>query len=115
MKETIVAISTGSSSGAISIVRMSGDKSIKIADRIFKTKSGKMPSEFEARFLTLGEIKTQNFKEQAMCVVFKAPKSYYALCAIISAIMKSGYPISCFKTKQYRIILRSISFLSRIS
>ena len=35
MKETIVAISTGSSSGAISIVRMSGDKSIKIADRIF--------------------------------------------------------------------------------
>lgn len=74
--ETIVAISTGSSSGAISIVRMSGTDAVKIADKIFKTKSGKKPSDFEPRYLTLGEISTENFKEQAMCVVFKAPKSY---------------------------------------
>lgn len=74
--EVIVAISTGSSSGAISIVRMTGENSIKIADKIFKTKSGKIPSDFEARYLTLGEISTENFKEQAMCVVFKSPKSY---------------------------------------
>lgn len=74
--DTIVAISTGSSSGAISIVRMSGDRAVFIADKIFKTRSGKKPSEFEARYLTLGEIQTENFNEQAMCVVFKAPKSY---------------------------------------
>lgn len=74
--ETIVAISTGSGSGAISIVRMSGSDAVKIADKIFKSIDGKSPSEFDARYLILGEISTQNFKEQAMCVVFKAPKSY---------------------------------------
>ena len=74
--ETIVAISTGSSSGAISIVRLSGEKAVQIADKIFKTSTGKVPSDFEPRFMTLGEISTQNFNEQAMCVVFKAPKSY---------------------------------------
>lgn len=74
--ETIVAISTGSSSGAISIVRLSGDKAVFIADKIFKTSNGKAPSNFEPRYMMLGEISTQNFNEQAMCVVFKAPKSY---------------------------------------
>jgi len=74
--DTIVAISTGSSSGAISIVRMSGAKSTEIADKIFKAYSGQKPSEFEPRYLTLGNISTENFNEQAMCVVFKAPKSY---------------------------------------
>ncbi|MBQ8425451.1 MAG: tRNA uridine-5-carboxymethylaminomethyl(34) synthesis GTPase MnmE [Clostridia bacterium] len=74
--ETIVAISTGSSSGAISIVRMSGEMSTIIADKIFKAYSGQTPSEFEPRYLNLGNITTENFSEQAMCVVFKAPKSY---------------------------------------
>ena len=74
--ETIVAISTGSSSGAISIVRLSGDKAVEIADKIFKTTTGKSPSSFEPRYMALGEISTQNFNEQAMCVVFKSPKSY---------------------------------------
>lgn len=74
--ETIVAISTGASTGAISIVRMSGENSIKIADEIFKTKSGKKPSEAEPRFLMLGEAVTLSFSEQAMCVCFRSPKSY---------------------------------------
>lgn len=74
--DTIVAISTGASTGAISIVRMSGTSSITIADKIFFTKSGKHPSEFDARYLTLGTIKTATFNEQAMCVCFRAPKSY---------------------------------------
>ena len=74
--KTIVAVSTGSSTGAISIVRMTGEDSIKIADEIFATKSGKKPSEFDARYLTLGTLTSENFNEQAMCVVFHAPKSY---------------------------------------
>lgn len=74
--DTIVAISTGASSGAISIVRMSGENAIKIADEIFETKAGDKPSNFAARMLTLGKIQTHTFSEQAMCVVFRAPKSY---------------------------------------
>ena len=75
-KDTIVAVSTGSSSGAISIVRMSGESAIAIADMLFSTSNGTKPSEFSPRMLTLGKITTKSFNEQAMCVVFKAPKSF---------------------------------------
>ncbi len=75
-QETIVAISTGSSSGAISIVRMSGSKAVFIADQIFKTKKDLKPSDLTPRMLTLGEVKTAAFSEQAMVVVFKAPHTY---------------------------------------
>ena len=75
-KDTIVAVSTGSSSGAISIVRMSGEGAIAIADMLFSTTNGTKPSEFSPRMLTLGKITTKSFNEQAMCVVFKAPKSF---------------------------------------
>ena len=75
-KETIVAISTGSSSGAISIVRLSGENAIKIADQLFSTAKNKTASNLTPRMLTLGTIKTSSFNEQAMCVVFKAPFTY---------------------------------------
>lgn len=75
-KDTIVAVSTGASSGAISIVRMSGENAIAIADKLFVSTINQAPSEFTPRMLTLGKITTQSFNEQAMCVVFKAPKSF---------------------------------------
>ena len=75
-EDTIVAISTGASSGAISIVRMTGSKAINIADEIFITKKNTTPSSFTPRMLTLGTVKTKSFNEQAMCVIFKAPYSY---------------------------------------
>ena len=74
--DSIVAISTGASSGAISIVRMSGKDCVSIADSLFVSISGDKPSSFVPRMLTLGTIKTESFNEQAMCVVFKGPKSY---------------------------------------
>ncbi len=75
-KDTITAISTGASSGAVSIVRLSGSEAINIADRLFVSVKGSLPSTFVPRMLTLGIVSTQNFKEQALCVVFKAPNSY---------------------------------------
>lgn len=75
-KDTIVAISTGASSGAVSIVRLSGTSALKIADEIFVGLSDGQPSSFVPRMLVLGTITTQTFKEQALCVVFKGPKSY---------------------------------------
>ena len=74
--DTVVAISTGSSSGAISIVRMTGSKAVQIADEIFSTAKNEKPSSFVPRMLTLGTCKTKTFNEQAMCVVFKGPRSY---------------------------------------
>lgn len=75
-QDTIVAISTGASSGAISIVRLSGEKAIKIADQLFSTAKNKTASMLTPRMLTLGTIKTSSFSEQALCVVFKAPFTY---------------------------------------
>ncbi len=75
-KDTIVAVSTGASSGAISIVRLSGEESISIADKLFVSMKNAKPSSFMPRLLVLGTINTHTFNEQAMCVVFKAPKSY---------------------------------------
>lgn len=74
--DTIVAVSTGASSGAISIVRMSGKEAISIADKLFVSLKNKLPSSFQPRLLVLGTISTPNFNEQAMCVVFPGPKSY---------------------------------------
>lgn len=74
--DTIVAISTGASSGAISIVRLSGKDAISIADKLFVSTKNTLPSSFMPRLLTLGKITTKTFNEQAMCVVFVSPKSY---------------------------------------
>lgn len=74
--DTITAISTGASSGAVSIVRLSGSDAINIADKLFLSTNKNLPSTFVPRMLVLGTISTKNFKEQALCVVFKAPKSY---------------------------------------
>ncbi|MEG1581639.1 MAG: tRNA uridine-5-carboxymethylaminomethyl(34) synthesis GTPase MnmE [Clostridia bacterium] len=73
---TIVAISTPLGSGGISIVRMSGNQALEIANKIFESKKGLNPSSFEARKLYVGHITTKNFKENALCVYFKNPDSY---------------------------------------
>ncbi|MBQ8468177.1 MAG: tRNA uridine-5-carboxymethylaminomethyl(34) synthesis GTPase MnmE [Clostridia bacterium] len=76
LSDTIVAISTGSTNGAISIVRLSGKNAIEIADGLFESAKHKKPSALPARYLELGKVKTKGFVEQAMCVVFRAPASY---------------------------------------
>ena len=66
----IVAISTPMGRGAISIVRMSGDGVIDVAQKMFK------PFPTEAGMLKLGKLDAMHFCDQAMCVYFVAPKSY---------------------------------------
>lgn len=73
---TIVALSTPLGVGAICIVRLSGDDAVNIADKVFVSIKNKKPSEFEARKLELGTFKANNFNEQILCVVFRAPFSF---------------------------------------
>lgn len=70
MNSTIVALSTARGRSAIAIVRMSGEKAIEIAQRIFS------PFPQNANYLKVGVLKTKNFDEHAMCVYFSAPHSY---------------------------------------
>lgn len=70
--ETIVSISTPLGRGAISIVRMSGQKSLDIVRKIFVCKE----SEIKPRFMYLGKLQLDDAYEQCLMVYFQAPKSY---------------------------------------
>ena len=74
--KTIATISTPIGSGAIGIIRMSGDDALKIANKIFSTKS--LPSFLDAtpNMMYYGTITTATIKDTVLAVYFKNPKSY---------------------------------------
>lgn len=76
ISKTIVAISTPIGVGGISVVRMTGDQSIEIADKLFCSLDGKKPSEFASRVLNLGRFIGDIVKDKCLCVVFRAPNSF---------------------------------------
>ena len=76
MENTIVAISTPLGKGAISIVRMSGEDSLKIASNLFSSKCLDY-EKIEPRKMYLGNFEVEdNVFERCMMVYFKAPYSY---------------------------------------
>lgn len=72
MNKTICAISTPIGNGGISIVRLSGENSKKVLQKLTEFSVDKM----EARKLYLATIKTKSFNEQALIVWFKGPNSF---------------------------------------
>lgn len=76
MSDIICAISTPLGKGAISIVRMSGQNCLKIAEKIFSAKSLSYEN-IIPRMLYLGYFDLQDgTKEHCLMVYFKAPKTY---------------------------------------
>jgi len=73
MEKTIVAISTPLGKGAISIVRMSGEKAFEIADKVFTPLSHEKT---EDRKMVLGNFKLDGGNEKCLMVKFCAPKTY---------------------------------------
>ncbi len=77
--ETIAAISTAIGESGISIVRMSGNKSIEIANKIFKPHGKKSIKEAENRKFLYGHIVENNeILDEVLVVKFLAPHSYTA-------------------------------------
>lgn len=72
--DTIAQISTPLGSGGISVIRISGKKSLDIAKSIFLFK--KTPENIEPRHMYFGQINYNDFTEQCLMVYFKAPFSY---------------------------------------
>lgn len=70
---TIAALSTAPGRGAISIIRMSGEKSHRILSACFTPLSG---TALEHAKLTLGNFSYGDLRDKAMAVVFNAPRSY---------------------------------------
>ena len=75
MNDTIVAISTPIGRGAISIVRMSGQNCLNIAQAFFS--STKLDyKKIIPNMLYLGNFKFDESRERCFMVYFKAPSSY---------------------------------------
>jgi tRNA modification GTPase len=73
--ETIAAISTPAGEGAISVVRVSGENAIPVADAIFRGRE--KPSEFPSHSQRLGEIvEGDRAIDQVMLSIHRAPWSY---------------------------------------
>ena len=76
MKEdTIVALATPLGNAGISVVRLSGDKSLEIATSFFSSKK-LVNNPIQPRYMYLGDIDTNNLKEKCLMVYFKNPNSY---------------------------------------
>jgi len=71
---TIAAIATAQAAGGIGIVRLSGEKSIEIAEKLF---CGKKVSTMESHRMHLGKIMNNgSVIDEVLICVFKAPNSY---------------------------------------
>ncbi len=77
-EKTIAAVSTGMAPGGIGIVRISGPEARQIADRVFRSKSGKAIGEMKGYTAQLGGayLPSGEKLDDVVALVFAAPKSY---------------------------------------
>lgn len=74
---TIAAISTAQASAGISVIRISGDDAITIADRVFQSKSGKKLCEMKGYTCALGQAHASHEPiDECIATVFRTPHSY---------------------------------------
>lgn len=79
LNDTIAAISTAIGEAGIAIVRMSGDDSVNIIDKIFVSASGKKMAEAENRKFLYGHIADgDKLIDEVLVVKMKGPNSYTA-------------------------------------
>ena len=77
MKQTIAAISTGAAPGGIGVVRISGEKAVEIAAKVFAPADGSSLSDLKGYRAKFGNIVINGEKtDNAVALVFRAPKSY---------------------------------------
>lgn len=77
-ERTIAAIATPLGEGGISVVRISGENAISIADRCFFAFSGKSLSSLDGYQAAYGKVTDaqNNTLDDAVALVFRTPKSY---------------------------------------
>lgn len=76
-EKTVAAISTPRGLGGISVIRISGDDAITIAERCFKAASGRALSSLKGYEAAFGCVFSQaEVIDEAVALVFRAPKSY---------------------------------------
>ena len=74
---TIAAIATPHGTGGISVIRVSGDESIKICDKIFKAKSGKLLLDAKTHTIHYGNIvENGEILDEVLVSVMRAPNTF---------------------------------------
>ncbi len=77
MSKTIAAIATALGEASIGVVRISGDDAIVVADKVFRSVSGKTLLECQGYSALFGHVEANGEKiDEAVALVFLAPKSY---------------------------------------
>ena len=109
MADTIAAIATPQAAGGIGIVRISGDEAAAIADRVFNSADGKPLTLSKGYTAHYGYVYDGSDKiDEAIALVFKAPKSYtgedvvelschgglYIIRRVLRTVLKNGARIA---------------------
>lgn len=78
MANTIAAIATPLAQGGVSMIRISGDNAVEVADKVFKSVNGKKLNQLKGYRALYGGIYNENGEQidDGVALVFKAPKSY---------------------------------------
>lgn len=78
MSDTIAAIATGNVISAIGIIRLSGDDTLAVIDRVFHPASGKAMSESPNRKLVYGALCDTDGQtlDLCLCTISRGPSSY---------------------------------------
>ncbi len=81
LNDTIVAIATPVGQGGIGVIRLSGKKSLAIADKMFVGPKKIKPSQFQTHTLHFGSIvdrlkSSDEIIDEVLVAVMRAPKSY---------------------------------------
>lgn len=78
MGDIIAAVATGDIRSAIGVIRISGQGSVELADRIFRPAGGRKMRRMEPGKLTYGQLIGAGGEtiDRCMCVIFRGPRSY---------------------------------------
>lgn len=77
MAKTIAAVATGNSVSGIGVIRISGDRAIEIAQKVFKALDGTPLSELKGYTAKYGKVCSNGESfDNAVALVFRNPKSY---------------------------------------
>jgi len=79
--DTIVAVSTPLGEGGIGIVRLSGEDSVRVVDKIFTSPKGGIPSAYASHSIHYGHIRNPgngDLIDEVLITVMRAPGTYTA-------------------------------------
>lgn len=76
VNSTIAAISTAPATGGVAIIRLSGSRSLNIAEKMFVPSGKTAVGDFSPNYMYPGRILCDGFSDYGLCVFFKAPRSF---------------------------------------